>query len=85
MTCRPALMTVIFVSLTWLAGCTSTPDRCDCAPPPPVERPPLPAQVVDSPVPDFPAWMDRILSSSMARLGLSLPSSPPPPETRAKP
>lgn len=85
MNCNRVLLIVISACLIWLAGCTSTPGPCDCAPPPPVERPPLPAQVVDSEIPDYVNWMDRILSSSMLRLGLSSPNLPSRPETQGKP
>ena len=50
-----------------------------------VERPPLPAEVMDSPVPDYPAWLERILSSSMARVFLTSPPSPSPQPTPAAP
>ena len=85
MTCNRVLLIVFSVCLTWLAGCTSTPDRSDCAPAQPVQRPALPTQVMDSEIPDYVSWMDGILSSSMSRLGLSSPALPSPPETRAKP
>lgn len=65
--------------LLWMSGCATLPAPCPVvAPHQPVELPPLPAAVMDSPVPDYPAWLERILSSSMARLSLTSPPSPSP-------
>jgi hypothetical protein len=85
MTCKHAWLIVISVSLTWLAGCTSTPGPSVSVLAQPVQRPDLPAQVMDSEIPDYLAWMESILSSSMSRLGLSSPATPSPPVTQAKP
>ena len=72
------------VLLTCLAGCSSTPAPCFVAPVA-VERPPLPAEVMDRPVPDYSAWLERVLSSSMARLFPTSPTSPSPQPTPAAP
>ena len=72
------------VLMLCLAGCSSTPAPCFVAPVA-VERTPLPAEVMESPIPDYPAWLERVLSSSMARLFPSLPTSPSPLPTPAAP
>ena len=78
---RPVALVVL---LTCLGGCSSTPAPCFVAPVA-VERPPLPAEVMDSPIPDYPAWLERVLSSSMARLYPTSPTLPSPPPTPAAP
>lgn len=80
---KPARL-LLAVLLTSMAGCASSPALCPAAPQP-VQLPPLPAQVMDSPIPDYPAWLDRVLSSSMARLFPTSPASPSPPPTPAAP
>ena len=72
------------VLLVCLTGCSTTPAPCFVAPVA-VERPPLPVEVMDSPIPDYPAWLERILSSSMARLFPNLPTLPSPQPTPAAP
>lgn len=72
------------VLLVCLTGCSTTPAPCLVAPVA-VERPPLPAEVMDSPIPDYPAWLERVLSSSMARLYPTSPTSPSPQPTPAAP
>lgn len=67
-----------------LSGCSSTPAPCFVAPVA-VERPPLPVEVMDSPIPDYPAWLERVLSSSMDRLFPNLPTSQNPQPTPAAP
>jgi len=77
------LLTVLLLSLS---ACATSPDPCTAqAPRQAVELPPLPAQVMDSPVPDYPAWLERVLSSSMARLFPTLPTLPSPQPTPAAP
>lgn len=74
------------VLLLWMSGCATSPDPCPVqAPRQPVDLPPLPAEVMDTQVPDYPAWLERILSSSMARLSTSWPSSPSVPPKPARP
>lgn len=75
---------VLAVLMLCLAGCSSTPAPCFVAPVA-VERPPLPTEVMDSPIPDYPAWLERVLSSSMARVFPTLPTSPNQPPTQAAP
>lgn len=79
---KPAL-TLLAALLTSMAGCASSPALCPAVPPP-VELPPLPAQVMDSPIPDFEQRLQLILSSSMGRLSLSSPTSPSAPAPSAK-
>jgi len=76
----------LLVLLSWMAGCSSTPDQ-SCAEAPRQHQQPaaLPPSLMESPVPDFEAWMERILSSSMQRLGVSSPSLPSAPAASAKP
>ena len=70
-------------SLLLLTACATSPDPCTVqAPRQAVQLPPLPAQVMDSPVPDYPAWLQAILSSSMAR---ALPTSPHSPNPQPTP
>lgn len=78
---RPIALAVLLVCLT---GCSTTPAPCLVAPVA-VERPPLPAEVMDSPIPDYPAWLERVLSSSMARLYPTSPTLPSPQPTPAAP
>ena len=78
---RPVTLAVL---LTCLSGCASSPAPCFVAPVA-VERPPLPVEVMDSPIPDYPAWLERILSSSMARLFPTSQPSPSPQPTPAAP
>lgn len=86
MFCKRISAMLLAVLLAWLTGCASSP-----APSPvlvvdaglKLQKPP--AAVMDSEIPDYPAWLERILSSSMVRLGLISPDSPPQPTTRAKP
>lgn len=76
----------LLVSLIWITGCSSTPDLSRAEAPRQHQQPAdLPASVMETPVPDFEVWMDRILSSSMARLGMSSPSSSSAPAVLAKP
>ncbi len=74
------------VLLLWMSGCATSPAPCTVvAPRQAVELPPLPAAVMDTPVPDYPAWLQAILSSSMARALPSWPASqsqPPIPAAR---
>lgn len=74
------------VWLLWMSGCASSPDPLPVvvqAPRQALELPPLPAAVMDAPVPDYPAWLQAILSSSMARALPSWPASPTQPPTPA--
>ena len=78
---RPIALAVLLVCLN---GCSTTPAPCFVAPVA-VERPPLPAEVMETPIPDYPAWLDRVLSSSMDRLFPTLPTLPSPQPTPAAP
>ena len=79
---KPARL-ALAVLLLWMSGCATSPDPCTVqAPRQAVELPPLPSAVMDSPVPDYPAWLQAILSSSMAR---ALPTSPPSPSPQPTP
>lgn len=77
---KPVLL-LLAALLTSMAGCASSPALCPAAPQP-VQLPPLPAAVMDTPIPDYPAWLERILSSSMAR---ALPASPASPNQQPTP
>lgn len=71
-------------SLLLLTACATSPAPCTVqAPRQAVELPPLPAAVMDSPIPDYPAWLQAILSSSMARALPTSPHSPNPQPTPA--
>jgi len=70
--------------LPGLSGCATSPAPCFVAPVA-VERPPLPAEVMDSPIPDYLAWLEQILSSSMARVFPTLQPSQSPQPTPAAP
>lgn len=76
----------LLVSLIWITGCSSTPAPSPAEAPRQHQQPAdLPASIMETPVPDFEAWMDKILSSSMARLGMSSPSLPSAPAASVKP
>lgn len=79
---KPARLALAVLLLS-LTACATSPDPCTVlAPRQAVDLPLLPAAVMDSPVPDYPAWLQAILSSSMAR---ALPSWPPSPNPQPTP
>lgn len=78
----PLILAALLLSM---AGCATSPAPCPVVPRQALDLPPLPAEVMDSPIPDYLAWLERILSSSMRRLGLTSPSSPSAHEAPAKP
>lgn len=83
MNCARNLLTAMLASLIFLAGCASQPEVVQVAPAIP-RVPAPPTEVMDSEIPDYDAWMQKIFSS-MKPVSKNSPASPSAPKTQAKP
>lgn len=79
----PSSLIVTLASLIFLAGCASPPEVVQVAPA--IPRVPQPPQeVMESDIPDYEAWMQKIFSS-MKPASSNSPASPSAPKIPAKP